>query len=636
MGCLKIKFLTLVGKSMRDNRDRSSIGARLGANTMYLSAVFWALVLCIVGAPQAAHAAIAYVQGAYETAATGTAVTVTYSSAQKAGDLNVVVMAWVSSTVTVQSVTDSMGNTYVAGGTATVDSGVGAQQIYYAKNIKSAAANSNTVTITFNTAISDSDIRIVEYSGVDPVNAFDGGIGASGTGTAQNSGSLTTTNANDVLVAGNFIDGENTAVGTGFTLRLTTGYDEIVEDEIVTAIGNYSATATQNSTGYWMMQMAAFKAAAAPTISSFTPSSGPVGTVITITGTNLSGATSPGWIGSAHDAAVANVNSTTVTLTVPSDAPVAADQLTVFTGGGSVSSGQNFTVTTAGAPTIASFSPASGPVGTVITVTGTNLGGSTAAWVGSAHDAGVTNVSSTEIQMTVPADAPVAGDQLSIITPGGQVWSGQNFTVTSGGDTTPPTTPGTPSLTVASASQINLSWAASTDNVGVTGYFIQSCSGASCSNFAQIASVGGSVTTYNNTGLSQSTSYSYKVQATDAAGNLSSFSGIATATTSAGGDTQPPSNPTNLTATPGPMDTVLAWTASTDNVGVTGYFIERCEGVSCTSFAQIATVSGSTTTYTDSGVTADASYSYRVRATDAAGNLSGYSTVTSDTPLDCD
>ncbi len=40
------------------------------------------------------------------------------------------------------------------------------------------------------------------------------------------------------------------------------------------------------------------------------------------------------------------------------------------------------------------------------------------------------------------------------------------------------------------------------------------------------------------------------------------------------------------------MDTTLTWTASTDNVGVTGYFIERCEGVSCTSFAQIAAVAG--------------------------------------------
>ena len=69
----------------------------------------------------------------------------------------------------------------------------------------------------------------------------------------------------------------------------------------------------------------------------------------------------------------------------------------------------------------------------------------------------------------------------------------------------------------------------------------------------------------------------------------------------------------------------LAWTAATDNVGVTGYRVERCQGAGCSNFAQIATPSG--TTFNDTGLTAATSYSYRVRATDAAGNLSGYSSV---------
>ena len=621
---------------MRDNRARSSIGARLGVNVLYLSAFLWASLLCLVGAPQAAHAAIAYVQGSGQNPTSGSSVSVTFSAAQQAGDLIVVSVAWDDTTSTVASIVDTKGNSYVLAGTPGSVSGTVTQQFYYAKNIVAAAAGANAVTVTYSNSVSYPEVKVAEYSGISTTSPFDGMVSASGTGTSLNSGSLTTTNANDLLVGSAIVYGSSTAADPNYTSRYVIEGD-LYEDRIVTSTGSYSAGDTQTPSSWWLMQLAAFKAApAAPTISSFTPSSGPVGTVITITGTNLSGATTPGWIGSAHDAAVANVNSTTVTMTVPSDAPIAADQLTVFTGGGSAPSGSNFTVTAAAAPTIASFTPASGPVGTVITVTGTNLSDSTAAWVGSAHDAGVTNVSSTSMKMTVPADAPVAADQLAINTPGGWAFSGTNFTVTSGGDTTPPTEPGTPSLTVVSSSQILLSWAASTDNVGVTGYLIQSCQGASCSNFAQIASVGGTVTTYNNTGLTASTSYSYRVQATDAAGNLSNFSGIATTTTSAGGDTQPPSSPTNLTATPGPMDTALAWSASTDNVGVTGYFVERCEGVSCTSFAQIASVSGTTTTYTDSGITADASYSYRVRATDAAGNLSGYSNVTSDTPLDCD
>src|SRR5208282_1646272 len=103
----------------------------------------------------------------------------------------------------------------------------------------------------------------------------------------------------------------------------------------------------------------------------------------------------------------------------------------------------------------------------------------------------------------------------------------------SGGDTTPPTAPSNLTATAASASQINLSWTASTDNVGVTGYFVQRCSGTGCTSFAQVASVSGTTTTYNDTGLAGSTSYSYRVQATDAASNLSAFSNTATATTPA-------------------------------------------------------------------------------------------------------
>jgi RHS repeat-associated protein len=73
----------------------------------------------------------------------------------------------------------------------------------------------------------------------------------------------------------------------------------------------------------------------------------------------------------------------------------------------------------------------------------------------------------------------------------------------------------------------------------------------------------------------------------------------------------------------------LAWTAATDNVGVTGYQVERCQGAGCANFAQIATPTA--TSFSDTGLAAATSYSYRVRATDAAGNLSAYSSVASAT-----
>src|SRR5207302_3857460 len=97
-------------------------------------------------------------------------------------------------------------------------------------------------------------------------------------------------------------------------------------------------------------------------------------------------------------------------------------------------------------------------------------------------------------------------------------------------------------------------------------------------------------------------------------------------------DTQAPTAPGNLTATAvGGSQINLSWTASTDDVGVTGYPVERCQGAGCTSFAPIGTAGGPT--YSDTGLGANTSYSYRVRATDAAGNPSGYSEVASATTL---
>src|SRR5213079_3004540 len=194
-------------------------------------------------------------------------------------------------------------------------------------------------------------------------------------------------------------------------------------------------------------------------------------------------------------------------------------------------------------------------------------------------------------------------------------------------DTQAPTAPGTLTATAASGSQINLSWTAATDNVGVTGYPVERCQGAGCTSFAPIGTAAG--TTYADAGLAANTSYSYQVRATDAAGNPSGYSNVASATTPAP-DTQPPTAPGTLTATVVSGSQInLSWTASTDNVGVTGYPVQRCQGAGCTSFAPIGTRAG--TTYADAGLAANTSYSYQVRATDAAGNPSEYSNVASAT-----
>jgi YD repeat-containing protein len=219
-------------------------------------------------------ASIAYVQGAYAVSAAAGTLTATYSLAQAAGDLNVICIGWSGSANHITAVTDSKGNAYVAAVGPTTNSNSFAAVIYYAKNIAAAAASANAVTVTFNTSVNFPDVRIVEYRGLSTTAPFDVGIGAGGNSTAQNSGSVMTTNANDLLVGSSFIANVFAAVGSGYTKRvLSNPNSDLVEDEVVTATGSYSATATQNTTGWWLMQLAAFRAASGGSSSSSSSSS---------------------------------------------------------------------------------------------------------------------------------------------------------------------------------------------------------------------------------------------------------------------------------------------------------------------------------------------------------------------------
>ena len=106
--------------------------------------------------------------------------------------------------------------------------------------------------------------------------------------------------------------------------------------------------------------------------------------------------------------------------------------------------------------------------------------------------------------------------------------------------------------------------------------------------------------------------------------NTRTLANYVTVTTTSVTDVTPPSAPSSLAATAGGATSIsLRWNPSTDDKGVTGYRIERCQGVSCTAFVQIATTTG--TTYSNTSLAAGTSYGYRVRATDAVGRLSTYS-----------
>jgi chitodextrinase len=171
-------------------------------------------------------------------------------------------------------------------------------------------------------------------------------------------------------------------------------------------------------------------------------------------------------------------------------------------------------------------------------------------------------------------------------------------------DAIPPTAPTGFSATITNYSEVSLSWSASTDNVGVAGYYVYK-------NGTRIVNTG-SLSYLDNVTPGY---YSYTVAAYDAAGNVSPQSSPSSVTVIS--DTTPPAAPANFSATTTPNFQVnLSWSASTDNVGVAGYYVYR-NGIRIMTSASLTG-----TSYTDASGTPGATYAYSVAAYDAAGNIS--------------
>ena len=181
-------------------------------------------------------------------------------------------------------------------------------------------------------------------------------------------------------------------------------------------------------------------------------------------------------------------------------------------------------------------------------------------------------------------------------------------------DAAAPSTPTNLHTTSAGQTSIAVAWNASTDNVGVTGYRLYV-------DGVQVGSTGN--TSYMFTGLACWTTpgwgvYTLGVAAFDAAGNISPIASLDAQTQQCPGDTTPPSTPTGLaTSNLAQTSVSLSWTASTDNVGVTGYrlFVNG---------TQVGTATG--TSYSFGGLTCATTYTLGVAAYDAAVNVSGTAT----------
>ncbi|MCI0690806.1 phytase [candidate division KSB1 bacterium] len=265
------------------------------------------------------------------------------------------------------------------------------------------------------------------------------------------------------------------------------------------------------------------------------------------------------------------------------------------------------------APAILSFLPISGQVGTEVTITGIHFTGATAVVFNGTPATSFTVDSDTRIRAVVPAAA--ASGKISVITSAGTAASTVDFTVI---QLVAPNAPTQLSANAISSTAIELAWNNASDNED--GFKIERrTTGA----FAEIATLGPNTTGFSDNGLAAGTTYTYRVRAFNSAGN-SGYSNEASATPQ--NALVAPNSPAQLSANTISSTIIeLAWNDNADNED--GFQIERR---TTGAFAEIATIGPNVTGFSDNGLSAGTTYTYRVRAFNNIGS-SNYSNEASAT-----
>ncbi|CAB4945700.1 MAG: hypothetical protein F2842_05720 [Actinobacteria bacterium] len=227
-----------------------------------------------------------------------------------------------------------------------------------------------------------------------------------------------------------------TLTGTGFIRGATTVKFGAKAGTAVTFVSATSIRATAPAGSAGAVKVSATTAggtsanvtqytyAAAPIITSYTPTAVAAGSTVTITGRNFTGATTVKF-GTVLARRFTVISATSIIVGVPTG--VTASKVSVTTPGGTTTSVTSYTLSGTARPTVTSFTPTRGPVGTTVTVTGINAGAATSVKVNGVT-ATFTVLTPATLRLTVPVRATTG--RIAVTTAGGTAISATSFTVT--------------------------------------------------------------------------------------------------------------------------------------------------------------------------------------------------------------
>jgi hypothetical protein len=276
-----------------------------------------------------------------------------------------------------------------------------------------AGASSGVITVTVGgqTATSSTNFTVPAPT----ITSFTPQTGSEGTSVTITGTNFSTLSANNIVK----FNGTTAIVTASTTTSITTSVPAgITTGPITVTVNGNTATSSTNF------------GVPVPTITSFTPESGSVGTSVVITGTNFSATPANNIVKFNGSIATATASTTTsITTSVPLGASSGA--ITVTVSGQTATSSTNFTVLV---PSIISFTPGSGSIGTSVVITGTNFSTTPANNTVKFNDATATVTASTATSITTTVPSGASTGVITVIVDGVTAISSSNFTVVCGFD----------------------------------------------------------------------------------------------------------------------------------------------------------------------------------------------------------